>query len=687
MEKISKCPCASCGTHVEFDAGELALGEVRKGPCPSCGAEMWFFDNSPTERLPAGIRTNPQSKLKKTPGPMILWQSNACRGLIFCALVVVTLVFIVIFKPHKAFQPGVIIAKRPSGEVVAASSEPTVSSNRLANDVSSSTTSTLVESKPLTPFVANENMPADRKNQTATMLPNGKVLVVGGQGNGGNLNSAELYDPSTGAWKSTASMKSARVDHTATLLPDGQVLVVGGCSFDTTSSDIKKFAFTVLPTTELYDPASETWNTAGSLKVPRCQHTATLLKDGKVLVAGGISTDGTTSSAELFDPVTGKWNSTGSLLTKCASHTATLTTSGNVLVCGGETTLDDVVALSELYDPSTGIWTMTGQLNLPRKHHTATLLPNGMVLVAGGYGNAGESKSCSVAELYDSMAGKWMRTGAMDAEHFDCTATLLSSGHVLVAGGSDMYEHSVSTVEEYNPVTGSWTLNSPLTVARQHQTATMLPSGKILLAGGVGENNLNPSASPELYDPNRALEVKPAPVPATGVKSMQSQGIVPPVHANNSREVSYAGLHFGSSIEEFLSKFPNAVKGGDSEDSPYGVEGYIAKLPNDDAGVFKFLDGKLFNFVIYYGSQTQFKYGGWLNILRSLSSRYGPAVMHDTSHSWASDNYTIVLQREVQGHDDRAKMRAIAGLFYVKITYADTDLNAVLYRRKLEAGK
>ncbi len=116
-----------------------------------------------------------------------------------------------------------------------------------------------------------------RHKHTATLLPDGKVLVVGGVGSSGYLASAELYDPATGVWSATGSLTTARYNHTATLLPDGKVLVVGGYG----SSGY-------LTSAELYDPATGTWSTTGSLATARDKHTATLLPDGKVLVVGGL---------------------------------------------------------------------------------------------------------------------------------------------------------------------------------------------------------------------------------------------------------------------------------------------------------------------------------------------------------------------------------------------------------------
>jgi hypothetical protein len=169
-------------------------------------------------------------------------------------------------------------------------------------------------------------------------------------------------------WEYTGSLKTARFHHTATLLPDGRVLAVGG-----------ERGHNPLATAEFYDPGTGTWSATGSLNTARYDHTATLLPNGMVLVAGGEL--GELDSAELYDPATGAWSATGSLNDGRADHVETLLLNGMVLVADG-TSWDRSSA--ELYDSATGTWSLTGSLNEARKDHAATLLLNGMVLVTGG---------------------------------------------------------------------------------------------------------------------------------------------------------------------------------------------------------------------------------------------------------------------------------------------------------------
>jgi Galactose oxidase, central domain/Kelch motif len=332
---------------------------------------------------------------------------------------------------------------------------------------------------------------------TATLLRNGKVLVAG---DSASPTLAQLYDPATGTWTATGKMVTTQEFGTATLLPDGKVLVAGGGS---------EFA---RASAELYDPGSGSWTATGSMTTPRQGHTATLLLDGRVLVAGGINVDGKDNahlaSAELYDPATGIWTRTGSMVATRFKHAATLLPDGRVLVAGGGGSGSQQFAFpsAELYDPGTGTWTATGNMTTGRVQPTATLLRDGRVLVAAGRLVAAGVGGTG-AELYDPGSGTWTATGPMTTTAAVVfSATLLLDGRVLLAGGwandvdAQTQPIALASAELYDPTSGTWTATASMAIPRMGHTATLLPDGRVLVAGGrnAGFGSL---ASAELYDP------------------------------------------------------------------------------------------------------------------------------------------------------------------------------------------
>ena len=344
------------------------------------------------------------------------------------------------------------------------------------------------------------SLSTSRSGHTATLLPNGKVLVVGGY-NGSYLTSAELYDPAAnggaGGWSPTKDFSPGRRDHTATLLSNGKVLVAGGYNG----------YYGYLINADLYDPDTETWSDTGSLAAGRHHHTATLLPNGKVLVVGGYNSsqvDKYLTSAELYDPAgnsgAGAWSATGSLTPGRELHSATMLGNGKVLVAGGYNSAVGLGFLrkADLYDPDTETWSPTGQLAIDRGRdaHTATLLGNGKVLVAGGENLSGYLNS---ADLYDPVTGAWSASGSLATGRAHHTATALGSGKVLAAGGFGglfSSESYLPSAELYNPATGTWRATRALSTARGYHTATLLGNGKVLAAAGYNGSRLQ---SAELY--------------------------------------------------------------------------------------------------------------------------------------------------------------------------------------------
>ncbi len=293
-------------------------------------------------------------------------------------------------------------------------------------------------------------LPSD--GATATLLPSGDVLLLGGATSitypGSDLNpigaiitaNAEIYKAATGTIQAAGSMSIARSGHTATLLPNGKILVTGGAIQDPLPTNAGYSTLTA--TAELYDPTSGTSTAIGNMNVPLAGHQAILLQNGKVLILGPASAQIYDPSANAFSPVDGS-----SLLN--SGSIATLLLDGRVLItCGavpdppfyGDLAADTVY----IYDPTSGQITPAGsKMNVPRSSHTATLMPNGTVLIAGGEtlpppGDTDpmDSGANNTTEIFDPSTNTFTLSHAMQTPREGHTATLLSDGTVLIVGGS-----------------------------------------------------------------------------------------------------------------------------------------------------------------------------------------------------------------------------------------------------------
>lgn len=342
------------------------------------------------------------------------------------------------------------------------------------------------------------DMAFTRTSHTATLLPDGRVLVVGGND---SATTAELYDPALNQWAPAGNLSTLRSGHSATLLPNGQVLVLGG------------IYYSVSVRAELYDPATGRWRLDGAPQISRNGQTATLLNDGNVLVAGGDS--GTlVTTAELYTTNTGQWSDTGNMSALRYRHTATLLNDGRVLVTGGSRWPypgygSAPLTAAEIYDPASGEWHTTGPVNEQRTAHTATLLPDGRVLVVGTlpyagvpYPAPGSAPLLPGTEVYSSTTDTWTAGTPLATPRWGHTATLLPDGRVVIIGGYSWYDQVQSSVEIFDPASNRWSAARPLSSPRAYHTATLLADGTILVAGGTGPAGALDTA--ERYNPSNA---------------------------------------------------------------------------------------------------------------------------------------------------------------------------------------
>lgn len=331
-------------------------------------------------------------------------------------------------------------------------------------------------------------MTTGRAAHTATLLPGGKVLITGGFRQEGTseipIASAELYDPKTNTFAPTGNMIEARSGHTATLLPNGLVLIAGGWGVEGRTS-----------TAELFDAQTGQFRAAASMLGPRASMTATLLKNGQVLIAGGDSARNTPQLiAELYNPVTNEFTPGGALNHGRSAHTATLLNDGTVLLVGGRSGQDSkILASAERYDPAARAFTITGAANLARNKHAAVLLQDGNVLILGGSNQNGWNGQYTSAEIYDVSLGTFTQTTNMNSERFKLAdaALLLNNGDVLIGGGNRQ-------IELFDAQKQRFTASGSIDDDYYFSAATLLSDGRALITGGY-DSSIQPSEKAWIY--------------------------------------------------------------------------------------------------------------------------------------------------------------------------------------------
>jgi len=325
-----------------------------------------------------------------------------------------------------------------------------------------------------------------RTRHTATLLPNGKILLVGGSLEPDDfVADEELFNPVTGLSSWTTPLHTPRHGHTATLLLDGRVLVVGGYSLPQQW----------LNDAEIYDPFTDTWTVIPPLHPHGVGHTATLMKDGRVLVVGGCIGSGVcTQYVEIFDPQTNSWMDAQPLKSDRASQTAQLLPDGRVLIAGGNgaTGGSPVDGDGLLYDPQTNTWETTGPMIATRLFAESVLLPDGQVLVVSGLllqDPSNQSLTNSV-ELYDPVSNIWKPVADLTEARYAFILISLPNGQVLAIGGARDWEgwwndnSFVHEIELYDPATNQWKIIGELPQPSAYATGILLSNGRVWVAGG-----------------------------------------------------------------------------------------------------------------------------------------------------------------------------------------------------------
>ncbi len=325
------------------------------------------------------------------------------------------------------------------------------------------------------------SMGTARAAPMAASLPDGRVLVFGGIDTSNTvLRTSEVYDPRSGSWNAGPKALAGQAEGVASTLLDGRVLFTGGAGAQSTTS-----AFV------LFGPTGTGGLTGGSMPTARAFHTATVMSDGRVLVAGG-EVDGSLriASADIFDPQSNKWTTTGSMAQPRSGAMSALLPDGRVIVVGGLGATTPL-ASSEIYDPQTGTWSSGPSMSTPRDSGAIVTLPSRKLLVVGG------AQSTS-AEVLDPSTMTWSPTGDQPGVIASQRMTLLPDGQVLSVGFAQSGGPSTAL---YDPASGSWTAWLPTHQERSFAAMATLPNGEVLLAGGGSPVNNSITASAEIVYP------------------------------------------------------------------------------------------------------------------------------------------------------------------------------------------
>ena len=348
-------------------------------------------------------------------------------------------------------------------------------------------------------FDLAEPLLTSRYYHTATLIPGGRVVFIGGENSGGAISQVEQFDNAIPAMYSSSVMLNGRSHHGMSMLMDGRVLHSGGEDGDGTMAK-----------SEIYDPATDLYTVTNPMTVSRAGHSSTLLNNGKVLIAGGGRKAPLTriifmNSAELFDPSNGTYTDIANMNHYRSGHTATLLANGNVLLAGGSDA-NGSLAAAEIYNPVSNTFTVVGNMQLARQGHAAILLNDGTVMITGGYSTPGNYLASS--EIFNPATNSFSSGPAMTAARAYHSMSSLAAGKLLVAGGYN--SNSISTAEVYHPVSKIFYSVGSMNTPRRDHVAVTMRDGRVLIAGGYNAATASKLNSIELFNPlQEQFEVLP----------------------------------------------------------------------------------------------------------------------------------------------------------------------------------
>ncbi|MDE3155188.1 MAG: hypothetical protein KGN76_08795 [Acidobacteriota bacterium] len=375
-------------------------------------------------------------------------------------------------------------------------------------------------------------MSSPRALAVAAALPNGQVLVIGGQDSTGAVSAAvDVYDSQTKAWLApAASMHVGRFLPAMTVLHDGRVLVAGG----------EDASGNILATAEIYDPATNAWTLTADMPYGDVAGAAVTLQDGRVLLAGGLdgSSNAATAGTLIFDPSTGVWTAGSAMGEARYFGTATLLNNGTVLVAGGTDGTSSPLLPTDLFDPSTNTWSAAGPMSTGHVLGVSGLLPDGRVIVAGGSATSDITTQQAAVDIYDPATGQWQAAAPMSTPRGLAGGGVAVDGTFVVGGGLSGYDPNTgaailpATSEAYHPTTGLWTAAGAIPSGVAYPASASV-NGQVLLAGGLTSNSAFGDAG-LVYVSQNHPPVAVASVPATVQGVAGGESAVPVSAAGSS---------------------------------------------------------------------------------------------------------------------------------------------------------